>query len=237
MSFLKFDGEVLGGPFPADNSPEMPVPIHRAKLQRALYDYVVSLGISVTFDNHVSRFFEAQDKTKAGVITNVGERFEADLVVAADGVGSKSWKLIQGSQSEARSSGFAVYRTAFPTEVAHREPVVAEKFPVLQNGNDDVRMYLGPDAHAITLISRDITTWSLTHKVSLLLRAHSSSQASRENPFPPMLILDKGHRNIRRIVVQANVRRFSFPRGLIVWYQVGPSPARSDQANARQERG
>jgi 2-polyprenyl-6-methoxyphenol hydroxylase-like FAD-dependent oxidoreductase len=206
MTFLKFDGEVLGGPFPAEDSPETPVPIHRAKLQRALYDYVVSLCISVTFSNHVSQYFDARDTEKAGVITDVGERFEADLIVAADGVGSKSWKLIQVSQSEARSSGFAVYRTAFPTEVAHGEPAVAEKFPVLQDGNDDVRMYLGPDTHAITLISKDITTWSLTHKVSLLLRAHSSSQASREKLFPPMLILDKGHRNIRRIMVQANVR-------------------------------
>jgi len=177
MSFLKFDGEVLGGPFPAEDSPETPVPIHRAKLQQALYDYVISLGISVTFSSHVSQYFQAQDEAKAGVITDAGERFEADLVVAADGVGSKSWKLIQGSQSEARSSGFAVYRTAFPTEVAHADAEVAEKFPVLPDGTDDVRMYLGPDTHAITLISKDITTWSLTHKVSLLLRTHSSSQA------------------------------------------------------------
>ena len=166
MSFLKFDGEVLCGPFPAHDNTAMPVPIHRAKLQRALYDYVASLGVSVIFSNHVVEYFEALDQKKAGVITAGGERFEAELVVAADGVGSKSWKLIQSSQSEARSSGFGVYRTAFPTKVAHEDPVVAEKFPVLLDGNDDVRMYLGPETHAISLISQDITTWMLTHKVS-----------------------------------------------------------------------
>ena len=168
MSFLKYDGEVLGGPFPAHDSIEMPVPIHRAKLQRALYDYVVSLGISVTFGSRVVQYFEARHNHKAGVVTDTEKRFEADVIVAADGVGSKSWKLIQDSRCEARSSGFAVYRTAFPTEVAHEDPLVAEKFPLLEDGNDDVRMYLGPETHAISLISKDITTWSLTHKVRII---------------------------------------------------------------------
>ena len=193
MSFLKFDGEVLCGPFPAHDSNAMPVPIHRAKLQRALHDYVVSLGITVIFSNHVVQYLEASDQKKAGVITAEGSRFEADLIVAADGVGSKSWKLIRSSQPEARSSGFAVYRTSFPTKVAHQDPVVAEKFPVLLDGNDDVRMYLGPDTHAISLISQDITTWTLTHKVSKL----SWLLAFIKNPTcPPMLTHEEGHRNI-----------------------------------------
>lgn len=168
MSFLKFDGELLGGPFPALDAVETPVPIHRAKLQQAFYDYATSLGIPVLFGHHVVQYIEANHpKSRAAVLTDAGKHFEADLIVAADGVGSSSWKTIQGEKTKARSSGFAVYRVAMPTGVAHADMSVREAFSLRDDGNDDVRMYLGPETHAITLVSKDITTWLLTHKVSV----------------------------------------------------------------------
>lgn len=163
MSFLKYDGEVLIKP--SLTLERVPHAIHRAKLLRLLYDYATALGISVTLGQSVSEYFEKPDGLGAGVVTTKGERFEADLVVAADGVGTQSWKLIQGSQTQARSSGFAIYRTAFPTKVAHQDPLVAEQFPVLE-GVDDCRMWLAPKGHGVTLVSKDITTWLLTHKDS-----------------------------------------------------------------------
>ena len=80
-----------------------------------LYDHAVSLGVDVTFGKHVQEYIDRSSKSKAGVVTSADERFEADLVVAADGVGSTSWRLIQETQSKPRSSGFAVYRVALET--------------------------------------------------------------------------------------------------------------------------
>lgn len=164
MSFLKFDGEVLLPPFLTSDT--VPDPIHRARLLQILYDYAVALGIPMTFGKHIVEYFEAFDSQKAGVMTVEGERFQADVVVAADGIGSKSWKLIGAPRSEARSSGFSIYRTSFPTTEAHKDLVVKESFPVRPDGYDDTRFYLAPGGHAISVVSKDITTWLLTHSVS-----------------------------------------------------------------------
>lgn len=174
LSLYKYDGEFLGGPFPMVGLVQAPTPVSRPKLNRAMFDYVSSLGISVAFGKRVRDYYEDLELNKAGVILESNERIEADLVIAADGVGSNSWRLTVGEEAEAKpkGSGFAVYRTAFPTEKAYQDPLVAEKFPLLQNGGDDVRMYLGPNTHAITLVSKEVTTWLLTHYVRISVLHH-----------------------------------------------------------------
>jgi 2-polyprenyl-6-methoxyphenol hydroxylase-like FAD-dependent oxidoreductase len=77
---------------------------------------VERLGIKVEFGKRVVDYFENDDQTKGGCVTADGERFEADVVIAADGVGSKSQRLV-GGQVRARSSGRAMWRAAFPIEV------------------------------------------------------------------------------------------------------------------------
>ena len=166
MRMYMYNGELLGGPWPAKGIDAIPTPISRPKLIKFLHDYATSLGIVVTLGKPVAEYYEDVKGGKAGIVTTSGERYEADLVVAADGVGSKSSKIVLGNDSRPKSSGFAVYRTAFPTAIAHRDEEVAKNFPILDNGNDDVRMFLGPDTHAITLVSKELTTWLLTHKVS-----------------------------------------------------------------------
>ena len=165
LSMYTHDGELLGGPWPARGLSAIPTPISRPKLITFLYDVVVSLNIPVIFGEQVVDYHEDMHTGKAKVVTMAGKHHEADLVVAADGVGSKSSKLVLAHGGRPQSSGFAVYRTAFPTSIAHENIRVAEKFRVVDDGNDDVRMYLGPDTHAITLVSKDITTWLLTHRV------------------------------------------------------------------------
>ena len=169
MRIFTYNGELLGGPWHAKGIDAIPTPVSRRKLIQFLYDYTISLGISVTFGNPVLEFYEDVKGGKAGVVTTSGEHHEADLVVAADGVGSKSSKLVLGNESRPTSSGFAVYRTAFPTSIAHQDKNVAENFPVPEGDIDDVRVFLGPDTHAITLVSKELTTWLLTHKVSAYL--------------------------------------------------------------------
>lgn len=166
LSIYSYKGELLGGPWPAKKIDAIPTPVSRYRLIRQLHDFAIGLGIVVTFGQTVVTYCEDTQKRQASVVTVSGSRHQADLVVAADGVGSKSSSMVLGTDSQPQRSGFAVYRTAFPTEVAQRDPEVAQHYPVPNNGTDDVRMYLAPDAHAITLVSKDITTWLLTHSVS-----------------------------------------------------------------------
>lgn len=180
-----YDGEKLGGPWPAKGINAIPTPVSRPKLINMLYDVVTSLGITVTFGERVAEYFEAPDTAQAGVLTSAGKRHQADLVVAADGVGSPSSKLILKNDSRPKSSGFAVYRTAFPTSVAHSNDEVARDFPLLESGDDDVRMYLGPNTHAITVVSKDVTTWLLTHKVRRRSGVWMTRDRVVDPPFPP----------------------------------------------------
>ena len=160
-----YDGEFLGGPWQAKGIDAIPCPVSRPKLINLLFDVALSLDIPIAFGQRVLEYYEDLENRQAGVVTASGKRHQCDLLVAADGVGSRSSNLIFNNETGPRSSGFAVYRTAFPTQIAHESEEVAKAFPVLEDGTDDVRMYLGPNTHAITVISKDITTWLLTHTV------------------------------------------------------------------------
>jgi 2-polyprenyl-6-methoxyphenol hydroxylase-like FAD-dependent oxidoreductase len=164
----KYDGELLGGPFVQKAGfDSIPTPVSRPKLISMLYDYVHMIGIPVAFGKRVIDYYEKLDEGKAGAITDEGEEIEGDLVIAADGVASKSWKAVSGKDSKAQSSGFSVYRVVYPTELALRNPLIASNFPLSEGGDDICRVWLGKNTHAIVLVSPENTTWFLTHKVSL----------------------------------------------------------------------
>ena len=164
FSMYKIDGEFLGGPY-KDGYGWPPPPVARPKLHHALFNYVRSLGIQVLFSKRVVEYSEDLEKNKASVVTDIGDRFEADLVIAADGIGTKSWPITLGAPEKPKSSGYAVYRTAFPTKIAFQNPKVAETFAIPEDGEDVGRLYLGPKTHLIILVNKDITTWLLTHQV------------------------------------------------------------------------
>ena len=166
LSMFKCNGERLGGPFSIKEGVDhLPTPVSRPRLIGSLYDYVCSIGIEITFGKRVSEYYEILDANRAGAITEECERFEADLVIAADGVGTKSWKAIAGEITKPKSSGFSGYRVAYPTKVAFENPLVAEKFSLKENQDDICNVYLGDNTHAIILVSPETTTWFLTHKV------------------------------------------------------------------------
>src|SRR6478609_1257761 len=111
ITFKKFDGSVIGS-FPMGLSEDPSLPIYRSKLHNVLFEYAEQLGIPIEFSAGVSEFFETDDH--GGVVLSDGRRLEADVVVAADGVGSKSWALVVGSNDPPISSGFVLYRVTFP---------------------------------------------------------------------------------------------------------------------------
>lgn len=124
---------------------------------------VERLGVNVQFGKRVTEYWEEGDK--AGVTTDAGERFEADVVIAADGVGSKAQKLT-GGQVRAKSSGRAMWRAAFPISYLDQNPEVKEFFTMVEGKHPIVRTWLGPGTYALTLTRPDTIIWIMNHDVT-----------------------------------------------------------------------
>lgn len=103
------------------------------------------LGIMIKYSTRVVDYWESEKRGRAGVVTDNGERYEADIVIAADGVGSKSQKLV-GGQVRAMRSGRAMWRAAFPASYLDSNKEVGEFFK-MHNGETGeepiVRTWLG----------------------------------------------------------------------------------------------
>ncbi|KAJ5739745.1 hypothetical protein N7533_012529 [Penicillium manginii] len=95
LTMKKFDGTLIGT-FPIGNPDDPSLAIYRSKLHNVLYEYAEQLGIPIEFSATASEFFETDDH--GGVVLSDGRRLTADIVVAADGVGTKSWALVVGSK-------------------------------------------------------------------------------------------------------------------------------------------
>ncbi|KAK3315900.1 hypothetical protein B0H66DRAFT_582804 [Apodospora peruviana] len=132
-------------------------------------DQVKKLGVEVQFGKRVVDYGEDEARGKAWAITDKGEKYEADVVIAADGVGSKSQKLV-GGQVRAIKSGRAMWRAAFPKEILDKNPEVKEHFKMhkSETGVDEpiVRTWLGPGTYAMTLTRPDTMIWIMNHDVT-----------------------------------------------------------------------
>ncbi|KAH6962316.1 hypothetical protein BKA56DRAFT_679136 [Ilyonectria sp. MPI-CAGE-AT-0026] len=170
ISYFKHDGEpIIGGfQFP-DATGKL---FLRPEIHKMMIAEVERLGIKILFNARVVDYFE--DQSKAGVKLADGQTMTADVVVAADGVHSKSWKVVVGDKPQQTSSGYSAYRTCYPAEIALRDPLVKAWWgPYLESGKEVFQFFLGPDTHANILFGKDTVCWSLFHK--------DSSDTSEEN--------------------------------------------------------
>lgn len=177
VRMMKSD-QTLIGDFPLGNSKHPAMPMSRPSFHELLYDYARELGIPVALGKSVVEYFE--DGGRGGVTYADGAKETADVVVAADGVGSRAWVLVTGEKQAATPSGFSVHLATYPTERALANPVVKEGFGDLESG---VMFNLGPGAHFVIGKSPKETTWCLITRVRgqlllLLLPPSSSSDAN-----------------------------------------------------------
>ena len=88
--------------------------VHRSSLNRCLYEYAAALGIEVAFNTRITSYHD--DGEKGSCVSKTGEKFEADVVLAADGIGSHSSEVVknEGEQEKGKSSGYAAYRCTYP---------------------------------------------------------------------------------------------------------------------------
>ncbi|KAB8229457.1 FAD-dependent oxidoreductase [Aspergillus alliaceus] len=137
----KYDGTWIGS-WPLGDGENESLAFNRSELHGALWEYVCELGIQVTFSTTVEDYFETDNE--GGVILDDGRKLTADIVVAADGVGSKAWSLVLGKKDFPISSGFACYRATFPTGPALENPIIAKEF---EGYVDRASIHAGPGAH------------------------------------------------------------------------------------------
>ncbi|KNG45403.1 fad binding domain-containing protein [Stemphylium lycopersici] len=139
----KFDGtflkhETVGA---EDN---LALDVYRRSLHSLLTSYAQEQGIPITFGVKVTEYFE--NEKKAGVVVEGGDRLTADVVVAADGVGSRSRELMDGNKSAPISSGFVMYRCTYPAEHVSQNPIIGKEFA----GRAKLGyLYIGPGAHIV----------------------------------------------------------------------------------------
>lgn len=142
-------------------TPELPsLAVNRLGMHIELAQYAKDLGIETQYSTHAAEYMETDD---AGVVVlSDGRKLTADVVVAADGVGSRSWKLILDKFEKPVSSGYAIYRADFPTGDAMKNPIIAEYF----NGAETrMELHFGPNAHGVITKMPHRISWALTHKV------------------------------------------------------------------------
>lgn len=172
VTMKKFDGTLIGS-FPIGDPNEPSLAIYRSKLHNVLYEYASQLGIPVEFSAAASEFFEAENH--AGVVLSDGRTITADVVVAADGVGSKSWALVVGSKEPPISSGFVLYRVTFPVAPALKNPAIAKEF---EGFKDRAILHAGPGAHIVICKSAKDICWLLTRRVHFRTRPNLCCQVA-----------------------------------------------------------
>lgn len=153
VSYHKHTGERILGPKPIftddsklgerANNPQRIYRHHRPEFHQLLLAQARKVGIEVEYGQRVIEYLEDAAARKGGVVVQGGGKLEADLVVAADGAGTKSYMLTMGEQVDAKGSGYAIYRTAYPVELALADPQVAEHFKLLEHGRSCFELWMG----------------------------------------------------------------------------------------------
>lgn len=115
----------------------------RPELHAILLEQLEKCGVEIEFSHEVVEYFENDTCNQAGVVLKDGSRHSADLVIAADGIRSPSWRLVSGRPVAAQPTGNAAFRCAYPIENTLRDPVLAEHFREFEGGRSNLQMWIG----------------------------------------------------------------------------------------------
>lgn len=134
-------------PFPFAPGPDgkaMPLYRHsRPKFHQMLINQLERDGMSIDYGCRATEYIDASEGSKPAVILADGRRLEADLVVAADGVGSHSNRLTRGELANAVYSGSSIYRASLPLETALADEEIRTRFKKMDDGRPIVEMWTG----------------------------------------------------------------------------------------------
>lgn len=170
VSYEKHSGEHIYGPtVPNFNEPQHldsrkgPKFVAPAQIRQKFYDMllrqVAKLGVEVEYGKRVTRYFEDATAGKGGVVMEGGEIRIGDIVVAADGLRSKSEVLIFGEHMPTKSSGMSIYRMAWPKQHAMKNDLVKERWG---SSPPMWEYWLGPGMYMGIFVSDEIIAFGFT---------------------------------------------------------------------------
>ncbi|CZR49832.1 uncharacterized protein FPRO_16040 [Fusarium proliferatum ET1] len=119
------------------------------------------LGIQVRLGVNVTSYVENVDGT-ATALTQDGRAFSADVVVAADGIGSKSCSITLGRTLRAVSTGFCADRVWYSTEYIKDAPALLGAINKL--ARPQLRVYTADNLYVMFLLSKTHIFLGITHK-------------------------------------------------------------------------
>ena len=138
MSYYRHSGQhIYGLNPPSFNDPENRVGRKgphvafmqsRIKFYKSLIRQTERLGMKIEYNKRVVDYYEDVAAGFGGVVLESGEKRQADVVVAADGIKTRSSKIISGVDIQPKESGMAIYRAAYPVEHVSSEPLVQERW-------------------------------------------------------------------------------------------------------------
>ena len=186
MQYLQWTGEPIGEPFPMKavglpphimelmkDGPPMSMQM-RPLFHQMLHHQLERFGIEIVYGQKVVLYWESEEKGKGCVMTNEGDRFEADIVLAADGLHSRSREVALGGQGSGKPSGQSLFRCAVPFEKVMHDPVVKEQLGLDKGGKPMMRGFIGPGTHCMVLTYVDqqgengTIAWGLNYYVRRL---------------------------------------------------------------------
>lgn len=122
---------------------------HRVDLQQAMVKRAMELGVKVELSAKVSNLdFGSEKGSKATITTERGKKYEADLVVGADGLWSTCRSTFLGRKDPPLPTGDLAYRIVLDIEQIEDEKIRN----MVQN--PACRFWAGPDAHVVAYSMR-----------------------------------------------------------------------------------
>ena len=121
--------------------------IHRVDLQNALFDRAKNLGVEIKFSTKV-----AEVAINGGRVTSaLGDIFEGDLVIGADGIWSRCREVLLGSQDKPNPTGDIAYRIILrATDIPDEDLRERVRKPA-------INIWFGPDSHVVSYSVRNGT--------------------------------------------------------------------------------
>jgi 2-polyprenyl-6-methoxyphenol hydroxylase-like FAD-dependent oxidoreductase len=168
ISYFDWQGRfVTTQSFAAENVWGRRINGHRAEIHQVVLDHARKCGIDIRLGQAVESYFEEEDPNAAGgrcagIVTAAGERFTADIVLAAEGVKSKGRMSVLGFDDKPQASGYAVYRAWFDSEELAANPLTRD---LVANG-DSHNGWIGRDVHFLSAAVKDGKefSWVCTHR-------------------------------------------------------------------------
>ncbi|RAH55757.1 monooxygenase [Aspergillus piperis CBS 112811] len=151
----------------------------RSQLAEMLAGQCKRLGIPIQFNTPIVDYEEDGPSKRATAMTTDGQRFSGDVVIAADGIGTKSHKIVLGEEVRAISTGFIIYRLKCPVSRLANAPAFQQLYQ--QMGRPEIRLGPAGQLHYALTMAEDYVSLGLSVKDNGTATESWSATVSRDN--------------------------------------------------------